>query len=262
MVMTAFKTAATVIKVVRTAMLGLNLAMLANPVTWVILGIIALIAAGVALYVYWDEVKQFFMDMWVGPSKVIDGFIAFIKEAFDIGFNFLLGSARTVLQFFTDLWYNPETAFDNYLNNMKNTFGPVADWLIEKWQKVCDFFSSNVPQANANVSFNTPGGGDGGGGGYGDDGGGGGYGDFFSARAVGMEYIPYNGYKISAHRGEAILTRTEADQWRAGKSSGAGGVVINIHDPVVREEADLHRLGTMLAQTLGETRSNMGAVPA
>lgn len=236
-------------------MLGLNLAMLANPVTWVILGIIALIAAGVALYVYWDEVKQFFMDMWVGPSKVIDGFIAFIKEAFDIGFNYLLGSARTVLQFFTDLWYNPETAFDNYLNNMKNTFGPVADWLIEKWQKVCDFFSSNVPQANANISFYTPGGGDGGGGGGGD-------GDQFSARAVGMEYIPYNGYKISAHRGEAILTRTEADQWRAGKSSGAGGVVINIHDPVVREEADLHRLGTMLAQTLGETRSNMGAVPA
>lgn len=238
------------ISLVRTAMMGLNLAFLANPITWVILGIVALIAAGVALYVYWDEVKQFFMDMWVGPSQVIDQFIAFLQEAFDIGFNFLLNNAKIIMQFFSDLWYNPEAAFDNYLNNMKANFGEVADWLIQKWQAVCDFFSSNTPQANADVSWNAGGGldtsdGDGG-----------------SERAVGMEYIPYNGFQVTAHRGEAILTRTEADQWRAGNSGGGGGVVINIHDPVVREESDLDRLGTLLANKICEVRSNMGAVPA
>ena len=77
-----------------------------------------------------------------------------------------------------------------------------------------------------------------------------------------MEYIPYNGFQVTAHRGEAILTRTEADQWRAGNSGGGGGVVINIHDPVVREESDLDRLGTLLANKICEVRSNMGAVPA
>lgn len=237
------------IALVRTAMLGLNLAFLANPVTWVILGIVALIAAGVALYVYWDEVKQFFMDMWVGPSQVIDQFIAFLKEAFGVGFNFLLNNAKIILQFFSDLWNNPETAFDNYLNNVKSNFGKVADWLTEKWQAVCDFFSNNTPSANIDVSWNPGAGLDTSGG----DGG--------SERAVGMEYIPYNGFQVSAHRGEAILTRTEADQWRAG-NSGGGGVVINIHDPVVREESDLDRLGTLLANKICEVRSNMGAVPA
>jgi len=86
--------------------------------------------------------------------------------------------------------------------------------------------------------------------------------DGSSERAVGMEYIPYNGFNVTAHRGEAILTRTEADNWRAGKSGSAGGVIINIHDPVVREESDLDRLGTMLANKISEVRSNMGAVPA
>ncbi len=233
---------------VRTAMLGVNLAMLMNPVGLVIAGIAALIAIGVAMYVYWDEIKQFFLDMWVGPSQVIGTFISFLQEAFNVGFNFLLNNAKIILQFFSDLWYNPEAAFDNYLANVKGNFGAVADWLISKWQAVCDFFSNNTPSTNADVSWDASAGlntGDGG-----------------SERAVGMEYIPYNGFQISAHRGEAILTRTEADQWRTGKSGGAGGVVINIHDPVVREESDLNRLGTLIAQTLSETRSNMGAVPA
>lgn len=82
----------------------------------------------------------------------------------------------------------------------------------------------------------------------------------YSDRSIGMNYIPYNGYKVNAHRGEAILTRTEADNWRAGNSSGS--ITINIHDPVVREESDLDRLGTLIAGKLSQVRSNMGAVPA
>ena len=75
-----------------------------------------------------------------------------------------------------------------------------------------------------------------------------------------MNYIPYNGFKVSAHRGEAILSRVEADNYRAGKNAGNSGVVININDPVVREDADLDRLGTMFANKLSEVRGNMGAL--
>lgn len=82
-------------------------------------------------------------------------------------------------------------------------------------------------------------------------------------KAVGMSYIPYNGYGITAHRGEAILTRAEAEQWREGRNgNGSGGVVINIHDPVVRDDSDFDRLGTVFAQKLKEVMNNGGAVPA
>lgn len=87
-------------------------------------------------------------------------------------------------------------------------------------------------------------------------------GDAPSERAVGMNYIPYNGYQVSAHRGEAILTRAEADQWREGKGKNNNAVVINIHDPVVRDDMDLDRLGTLLANKMKEVYGNMGVVPA
>lgn len=46
-------------------------------------------------------------------------------------------------------------------------------------------------------------------------------------RAIGMDYVPYNGYVAELHRGEAILNSYEADQWRRGRSGGEGqGITI------------------------------------
>lgn len=54
---------------------------------------------------------------------------------------------------------------------------------------------------------------------YGGGGGGG--------RAIGMDYVPYNGMPAILHRGEAILNSYEADQWRRGRSGGEGqGITI------------------------------------
>lgn len=55
---------------------------------------------------------------------------------------------------------------------------------------------------------------------YGGGGGGGG-------RAIGMDYVPYNGMPAILHRGEAILNSYEADHWRRGRSGGEGqGITI------------------------------------
>lgn len=46
-------------------------------------------------------------------------------------------------------------------------------------------------------------------------------------RAIGMDYVPYNGMPAVLHRGEAILNAYEADQWRRKRSGGNGqGVTI------------------------------------
>lgn len=44
--------------------------------------------------------------------------------------------------------------------------------------------------------------------------------------AIGADYIPYNGYPAILHRGEAVLTAREAEEWRRG-SSGSGRQVVN-----------------------------------
>ena len=50
----------------------------------------------------------------------------------------------------------------------------------------------------------------------------------WSSRAIGTDYVPYNGMKAVLHRGEAILTSYEADQWRRGRDGGGKkGITIN-----------------------------------
>lgn len=47
---------------------------------------------------------------------------------------------------------------------------------------------------------------------------------FGGQHAIGADYIPYNGYPAILHRGEAVLTAREADEWRRGQGKGSGVV--------------------------------------
>jgi len=50
-------------------------------------------------------------------------------------------------------------------------------------------------------------------------------GDYY---AIGLDYVPANGFPAILHRGEAVLTAREADEWRRGQSaSGGGDTIIN-----------------------------------
>ena len=60
--------------------------------------------------------------------------------------------------------------------------------------------------------------------------------------AVGLDYVPSDEYMAELHRGEAVLTRSEAEEWRAGK--GGNGTTINVYQSIYSEAktaADLMR---------------------
>lgn len=61
------------------SMIAANAAMLASPVTWIILGIVALVAAVVWLVMNWDQAVAWLSDVWAGfvgwITGVIDGFV-------------------------------------------------------------------------------------------------------------------------------------------------------------------------------------------
>lgn len=59
--------------------------------------------------------------------------------------------------------------------------------------------------------------------GVGPDAGGAGAGRSF---AVGKDYVPYNNYAANLHRGEAVLTRSEAEDWRRGRGERPNITVI------------------------------------
>lgn len=64
----------------------------------------------------------------------------------------------------------------------------------------------------------------------------------------GVKYVPKDGAQYSLHRGEMILPRGEADNYRKGKSGG--GVTIAGNNFYVREEADIDRIAAALTTQL------------
>ena len=61
----------------------LNLAFVQTPVGWVVLGVMALVAAGVALYKNWDKVKAKAGELWDGIKTVFGGIKDSIVGAFN-----------------------------------------------------------------------------------------------------------------------------------------------------------------------------------
>jgi hypothetical protein len=85
------------------SMLGLNGALLANPMTWVVAGIMALIAVGVLLYKNWDTVKEKAGQVWDalvgvirGPANSIIGFANGIISAYEAMINFVGGAINKI----------------------------------------------------------------------------------------------------------------------------------------------------------------------
>lgn len=76
---------------------AMNTALLANPITWIVIGIVALIAALVLLIANWDSVVAFLGDAWAGFvgwfTGVMDGFLGWWGGVWD-GF----------IGFLTDAW--------------------------------------------------------------------------------------------------------------------------------------------------------------
>lgn len=94
----------------------LNMIMLANPIGLIVIGIMALIAAGVAIYKYWGKIGQFFSWLWGG-----------IKDSFKAAIDWIVGK-----------------------------FTAVTDWIGEKWKSVKEFFGfGDEPKATGEGTTGT-----------------------------------------------------------------------------------------------------------
>ncbi|TCX51924.1 phage tail tape measure protein [Dehalobacter sp. 14DCB1] len=71
---------------------ALNAAFIASPIGWIVLGIAALIAAGVLLYKNWDVIKAKAADLWAGIQAGFKTFINFIIS----GLNFMINGINSL----------------------------------------------------------------------------------------------------------------------------------------------------------------------
>lgn len=101
---------------------GLNAAMKANMFGIIITALGALVAAGIALYRNWDEIKAKAQELW---NRLTETF-ARIKDAIGRKFNEIVSAGR---QFMTDLWNGIKSVAESFLRG--GILGIVNDYILK-----------------------------------------------------------------------------------------------------------------------------------
>jgi TP901 family phage tail tape measure protein len=116
-----------------------TVALLANPITWIILAVIALVAAIVLLVMNWDTVVSFLADTWNG----FVGWFVGVMEGFAGWWN---GVWAGFIGFVTDLWNGwigfVTDTFNNFMLGLQIIGAAIAAWWNGLWQGIGDFVMS------------------------------------------------------------------------------------------------------------------------
>ena len=173
-------------------------------------------AAWGAVQSAWAAAAGFFSGIWAQITAVFAPVVETLSQIFTDAWNAIKDVLDTWAQYFSEIWENCKAAFNDAVSVGSQIIEDIKNGISSAWESLVGWFTgiwdSLFGNLSANVNVN-----------YGSSGGGGG-------RAIGMDYVPYNGFPAVLHRGEAILTSYEADQWRRGRSGGNGqGITIVQH---------------------------------
>lgn len=128
------------------ALTAMNLAFLANPITWIVLGFVALIAAGYALIKNWDKVKAFFVNLWEYIKGVFTRFFETINKTFLKYSPFMLiyNNWSKITAFFSNLWERVKEPFVRFFSFMFGLHKKFFDFGINIVKGLWDGISSKV----------------------------------------------------------------------------------------------------------------------
>lgn len=99
-------------------------ALLANPITWIILGIGLLIGALVFLAMNWDAVVAFVTDVW-------NGFVSWFTEAMGYLGSWLSDVWAGISQWWIDLWEGIASFVSDVWDNIVSFFQGVLDFVVQ-----------------------------------------------------------------------------------------------------------------------------------
>ncbi len=129
------------------AMLLFNSALLTSPITWIIVGITALVAAIVALWQNWDQVVAWIKDIgskfaewwsnmwdsvkqWV--SDVWNGIVDWVKRAWRAVVDFVVGLGQGFAQWWVDLW-------NGFTSWVSSVWQSIVNVVTGAWDGVVNF---------------------------------------------------------------------------------------------------------------------------
>lgn len=139
-------------------------ALLANPITWIIVGIVALVAAIILLWRNWDSVVSWIQGVWNGFIDGIKAGFDWIKNLFSgmptwlqiaiaafmpfIGIPMLIITHwDSIVAFFSDMWTRIKDGFVNGINAIKEFFMGIPAFFRESGAKIIDTLVEGIKSA-------------------------------------------------------------------------------------------------------------------
>lgn len=131
----AFSTGKTLAQVAATktatgAQIGFNAAMLASPITWIIVGIVALIAIIIVLVKNWDKVKAAAINCWDGIRSAFSSVATWFKTKV----------VQPIANFFSNLWNKLPGPVQGAIELITTPFRVAFNNIKEIWKGIIGFF--------------------------------------------------------------------------------------------------------------------------
>ena len=154
-----------VLTAISVAMWAVNAAMMASPITWIILGISALIAGIVLLINHIQEVGQFFQNIFGGIADFLGGIVSTIGaffnglwEGFKAGvqgaWDFITGIFSGLADFFGSIFSNAWNAVKNVFSTGGQIFMGIVDGITNAFRTIVNAIITGINHVVA-LPFNA-----------------------------------------------------------------------------------------------------------
>lgn len=228
-----------------TATTGLNTALSMNPIGIVITLVASLVTGLITLWntnedfrnavkEIWDSIKGFFVDAWNAIKGVWEECVSFFRDIWD-GITGIFSGVKDALSgWFSDAWQSVKDVFADWgeffsglWDKITNIFSGVWDWftnigsdivngirngISNAWDSLVGWFTNlwdslfgnrtvavSVTKSERTVTSSPSAG----------------LKNINGSHALGLDYVPYDGYIAELHKGEMILTKAQAQLLRA-----------------------------------------------
>ncbi len=165
-----------------TAAWSFTAALLANPITWIVVLIIGLVAAIWYLWRNWDDVSEWLVNSWEwirDTAKAIWGAILEfftniwtsirdigggragelfdrIRAVFEAIFDFIKSIWNAIVDFYSEIWQAIRALFRGDLEavgqHLRNAYGGMFDFIRNIWGNILSFFSNIWGNINSTIS--------------------------------------------------------------------------------------------------------------